>query len=603
MAMYKVKLTKDHVLKGLDDLRNQELLCDVHLVAEGAKFPAHRVVLAAAAPDYFQAMFTGGFQENKMSQITLNDTSSQGLKCVLDAIYTAELSFSEENVCDVLAVASQLQLNEIVEYSKKFLIGNISAQNCLTFLAVAEKFDLQEVVGVCNKFVLENFDAVSQLPKFTDISKEQLCNYLSDDRLKTCNGEIDVYRATLKWFETNGSVKGSDKDSSDLADLVQHVRFPLISNGTLSEEILNNELILSNAQVKKMIREALQFQSNDNVFLQPLQEGKRFEPRGEKMLALIKSLRRYEGQSITGVKTKLHMINGTDSKPFQTQFSEQALTVALCPSSISVITKGNYLFIFGADVEYIRAVAMRFDVSRNTWLDLKLPPQRASVRVAVTLLNGNIYHLGGMHLIKGKENAIDPSNLSASVSQYCIETNSWSKLENLPKPLAGHSATSQGNYVFCAGGFSQDLRSTDKLYAFDVVGKIWLTKTSMNNTRTKFSLEAVGEKLVACGGKEAASVEIYDVADDQWTLIQNGILEHHADSATIVLNDKVYVIGGCGDDGTGTMCPKNCLSCVDVNNARVCKVSSFLFRASCHACALLIVPYTAARTVRSQNST
>ena len=68
----KVKLSTDHVLKGLNELRNQELLCDVHLVAEGAKFPAHRVVLAAASP-YFQAMFTGGFKENKMGEITLNE--------------------------------------------------------------------------------------------------------------------------------------------------------------------------------------------------------------------------------------------------------------------------------------------------------------------------------------------------------------------------------------------------------------------------------------------------------------------------------------------------------------------------------------------------
>ena len=455
---------------------------------------------------------------------------------------------------------------------------------------------------MCNKIVLNNFDIVSQLPKFTDISKEQLCNYLSDDQLKTSHGEMEVYRATVKWFEANRSAKGSDKDSSDLVDLVQHVRFPMIPNENLSDEILTNELILNNAEVMKMIREALQFLSNDNIFLQPLQEGKQFEPRGKKMLALIQSTFRCEGQSMTAVKTKLHMFNFTESKPFQTQFCEETLTVALCPSSLSVISKGNYLFIFGTDVEYIRAVAMRFDVTRNTWLDLKLPPQRASVLVAATLLNGNIYHLGGMHLTKGKENAIDPSNLSASVSQYCIETNSWSKLENLPRPLAFHSTASQGNYVFCAGGFSQDLRSTDKLYAFDVVGKIWLTKTSMNNIRTQFSLEAVGEKLVACGGREAASVEIYDIADDQWTLIQNGILEHHVDSATVVLNDKVYLIGGRGDDGNGAMSLKDCISCVDVNNATIRRVSSLPCIVNGHVCGMLTVPNTAPRAMRSQNN-
>ena len=89
----KVKLSTDHVLKGLDDLRSQELLYDVHLVAEGAKFPAHRVVLAAASP-YFQAMFTGGFKENQMCEITLNDMTSKGIHCVLNGIYTAELSLS-----------------------------------------------------------------------------------------------------------------------------------------------------------------------------------------------------------------------------------------------------------------------------------------------------------------------------------------------------------------------------------------------------------------------------------------------------------------------------------------------------------------------------
>ena len=121
-----MKLSTDHVLRGLDELRDQELLCDVHLMAEGAKFPAHRVVLAAASP-YFQAMFTGGFKENQMGEITLNDMSSQGLNCVLDAIYTAELLLSEENVCDVLAVASLLQLNEIVEGCEGFLKAKVSA--------------------------------------------------------------------------------------------------------------------------------------------------------------------------------------------------------------------------------------------------------------------------------------------------------------------------------------------------------------------------------------------------------------------------------------------------------------------------------------------
>ena len=196
----KYTLSTCKLLRGLDELRDRKLLCDVHLVAEDATFPAHRVILAAASP-YFQAMFTGGFKENELNEIVLKDTSSKGLKCILDAIYSAELLLSEKDVSDVLPVASHFQLNEVVDFCERFLYGNVTVQNCLSFLSVAEKFDLQEAVEKCNTFVLNNFDVVSQATKFLDISRAQFCSYISDDRLKARNGEIEVYKATLRWFE------------------------------------------------------------------------------------------------------------------------------------------------------------------------------------------------------------------------------------------------------------------------------------------------------------------------------------------------------------------------------------------------------------------
>ena len=361
-----------------------------------------------------------------------------------------------------------------------------------------------------------------------------------------------------------------------------------------------NSLISGNSEVMKMVTEALKFHNADNIFLQPLQEGKQFQQRGEQMLALVNStIRRRGPQSLQVRETKLHMIHKTGDGHFEIEFSEQVLPMTLCPFSLSLVAKGNYLFLFGTDAKYYRPIVVRFDVRKNTWLELRNPPYNASLGIGATLLKDFIYLFGGEHITKEKLNSAETfittnsSNISAEASKYSIKTNSWSKLQNLPRPCAFHSAASHGNYVFCAGGNSVDEFASDKLYAFDVVGKIWLSKASMIHKRSHFSREAAKAKLVACGGEEAASVEIYDILEDQWTVIQGGVLEHHISLVTIELNENVYVIGGTSMDEDADLKTDN-VSLVDVNKATIRRESKIPFRVASHACTLLTIPNTAA---------
>ena len=433
---------------------------------------------------------------------------------------------------------------------------------------------------------------VSQSTEFRSISKEQLCTYISEESLKTSNGEIDVFRATLKWYEGNPSADTGKE--SDLVDLMQHVRFPLIPTDLLLDEIQSSRLVYENSQVMRMVTEALRFHSNDKVYLQPLKEGKQFQPRGEQKLALIQ-ITPSNTVHVTKPNTKLHLLDMTGEEIFDTQFSEQSLQRVFHPCTLSMVAKGNYLFIFGAVTDSNRTIATRFDVKTNAWLDLRTPPLGALTGIAATSLNGNIYLLGGAQQRKDSQNI--PRNIvSMSALQYAIETNTWAPLENLPRGLVHHSAASHGNYVFCAGGNSNEPNVSNKLCAFDIVGRIWLSKASMNCPRIMFSMEALGPKLVACGGKHSPNVEIYDIAEDQWTLIQNMVLLNHYFPATIVLNDKVYVIGGIAVNVDGTTPATDCVSCVDVENCTIQTVSSLPFEVSHPACALLKVPATGDRS-------
>ena len=394
-----------------------------------------------------------------------------------------------------------------------------------------------------------------------------------------------------------------DEDSTDLADLLKHVRFPLIPSDTLLDEVLSSRLIYENSRIMKMVREALRFHSNDKLFSQPLQESRQFHPRGEQKLVLIPCGTRDAGYSVKERDTKLHMFNITDTDPFPSLYTTHSLPMAFVFRSISVAKKGNFLFLFGADTEYFKPVALRFDVKTNTWLDLKSPPCKATAGQAAAILQNDIYLLGGMNVTK-ESLTMDSTCFSPHVFEYSIEENSWWQLKDLPLCVAYHSAAACGGFIFSVGGFV-GTSTTDKLFAYDVAGNVWLTKAPMNCKRVMFGVEVIGRKIVACGGLSqptaANNVEFYDTAEDQWTLLQNAVLDHCLSPGTVAMNDVIYVIGGSILENDLSRTGTDSVSRVDVQNGTIEKTSSVTFSGSCHVCTILTVPNTASHGAQADS--
>ncbi|XP_058408958.1 zinc finger and BTB domain-containing protein 17 isoform X5 [Diceros bicornis minor] len=97
-----------HVLEQLNQQRQLGLLCDCTFVVDGVDFKAHKAVLAACS-EYFKMLFL-----DQKDVVHLDISNAAGLGQVLEFMYTAKLSLSSENVDDVLAVASFLQMQDII---------------------------------------------------------------------------------------------------------------------------------------------------------------------------------------------------------------------------------------------------------------------------------------------------------------------------------------------------------------------------------------------------------------------------------------------------------------------------------------------------------
>lgn len=88
----------------------------------------------------------------------------------------------------------------------------------------------------------------------------------------------------------------------------------------------------------------------------------------------------------------------------------------------------------------------------------------------------------------------------------------------------------------------------------------WTKKASMSVTRSDFAAATVSGKIYVFGGKESAgandttagilaSIEMYDPATDQWTVVGQ-MSTQRRNMGVAVVNQKIYVIGGGMKDGT-----------------------------------------------------
>ena len=106
----------DHSSKligGLDALRSAGILCDYTIIAGGLEMHVHRNVLVACS-DYFRAMLTGDMRESRESCVTLQGITSFGLQAVIEFIYSGSLKISLDNVEEILAAASHLQVSQSI---------------------------------------------------------------------------------------------------------------------------------------------------------------------------------------------------------------------------------------------------------------------------------------------------------------------------------------------------------------------------------------------------------------------------------------------------------------------------------------------------------
>ena len=499
------------MMKRLDIQRRNDHCCDVILeVGFGdhqARLKAHRIVLCAASPFFFNAL-NSEMKEKKEGVIRLEEMSNDVMEKVLEYLYTGHVDLNEASACDLMAAADYFLLPALKELCANVIAQALSYSSCISAYYLTVRYRCEELQKKARDFILANFVAVAETEDFLNLSSTQVEEWISSDEI-IVEGEEEVFSVLIKWIGRNESRNQSVFDS------FRHIRFIYINRDFLFSEILSNPLIKDNKECSSLVSDAMKLVfsgTEECYFAQP--------PRN--------CLKTHEDVIVahgTHRSTLCYL-------PSENKWYKLANTLSQrLKYSHSTSSCHRKIYCIGGNT--LGYPAECYDPSTNTWTAVKSFNQAIQFAAVVTF-KGLLYVIGGED--KNKEK-------SSTVQTYNPETNLWQKVGSLSIARAGICAVAGNNFLYAVGGSGMKI-----VERFDATEKTWSRIAPTLEGRSNACGAAVNQKVFVFGGQrnhatEATFCKVYDPAINVWSNITSTVVSRGDFTSAVSFKGKVYVCG------------------------------------------------------------
>ena len=548
------------ILDGLNELRAAGQLCDYTLAADDKALQVHRAVMVACS-DYFRAMLIGQMRESTDNKVELKGVTGEGLTAVVTFAYTGSLRLSLENLEEVLAAATHLQMAEAVELCCVFMEMALTVDNCVDILNLSELYSLSRSLNKARTFILHHFEMFCGTEQYARLTASQLASMLQENCL-VVQSEYKLFQLVLNWINHDRPAR-----EPHVATLMRQLRLPLLSGEELVDKASRVEVMRHNRECNDLLTEAKDY--HIVVSKQPLLQTSRTQVRSD-----IPSL----------VMCHAENLESYDFENKRHAFLKDA-PVPLYSPCVCIVD--NFMYACGGKYdsnennEIATARCFRYDPRFDSWFELASMNESRKDFVMVA-------HNNCLYAIAGQ----DENLVMCTVECFSIANNDWECKGSLNHAVYGHAGGYCGERIYICGGQKFD-GHCNKVLSYLPEKDQWNEEPSLHSSRSNhMALELHGFIYVLGGNTEDSygfpvpitSIERFDPSKRQWTVCEAVL--NIREAGCCLKQGSIYIVGGIN----GQHYFSDLIQKYDAEKDKVDIVDRFPNRIYGRACCVLTLP-------------
>jgi len=178
LQVFSAREHPSEAFERIQQMRDEQKLCDITLKVGEREIRAHRLVLAATS-QYFYSMFVRDMVESRQERVELKGVDPDAMQQLVEFSYSSKLEITVSNVQSLMTAASLFDFPSVFDATSRFLVGQLHPSNCLGIRAFARTHGSSSLVNAATSYFRDHFMDAVKNDEFLNLSAEDLA-YLLD---------------------------------------------------------------------------------------------------------------------------------------------------------------------------------------------------------------------------------------------------------------------------------------------------------------------------------------------------------------------------------------------------------------------------------------